>query len=115
MIITRDVISFAFANDEVEIDSIPLSEVDFVIEMKEIRERRTSVVGSLTGAPDMHSKENSSQLTHSLQISTIKDGASSKLHSCELLEICCDHFEMQVTTQGAAIIFKLTQEKTSSN
>ena len=38
MIITRDVVSFAFADDDVEIDEIPLSEVDYVIEMKEMRE-----------------------------------------------------------------------------
>ena len=96
MIITREVVSFAFANDEVEIDSIPLSEVDYVVEMKEMRERRSSMVhvaavdnggpalqssGALSGGNASHGSldvhAQAPLLSYSLQIATLRDGHNS--------------------------------------
>ena len=72
MIITKEVISFAFVKDELEIDYIPLSEVEFIKEMKDIGDRRSSVGQALVAAE--YSKSSTS---HTIQISTTKNGHNS--------------------------------------
>jgi hypothetical protein len=69
VVITNEVISFAFAKDEMEIDYIPLSEIEFIKEMTEVLERRSSIVQDVG---DGHPEE-----SHALQISTMKDGHNS--------------------------------------
>jgi hypothetical protein len=70
VVVTNDVISFAFVKDEMEIDNIPLSEVEFVKEMAEVLENRprVEVLDPGDGAPDN---------SHALQISTAKEGHNS--------------------------------------
>ena len=74
--ITKEVISFAFVKDEMEIDHIPLSEVEFVREMVDIGERRSSI----TKIQNMNAEcteKGAGVCAHTLQISTIKDGHNS--------------------------------------
>ena len=71
--ITKEVISFAFVKDEMEIDHIPLSEVEFVREMVDIGERRSSI----TKIQNMNAECTEKGSAHTLQISTIKDGHNS--------------------------------------
>ena len=52
-----------------EIDYIPLSEIEFVKEMTEVLERRSSIV--------LDQEDGQSDESHALQISTIKDGHNS--------------------------------------
>ena len=64
MIITRDIISFAFVGEDHQIDHIPLSEIDFVIEMKD-QESQAGL--EATVAHDQYK----------LQIGTVENGYNS--------------------------------------
>jgi hypothetical protein len=67
VIITKEVISFAFVGQETELDYIPLDEVEFIKEMKDI------VVDSKA----VHIIESEGKETFALQIATVKDGHNS--------------------------------------
>ena len=67
MLITKDVISFAFVGDDNELDYVPLEEVDFIKEMENI------VVES---RPD-HLVESEAKEPLALQIATIAEGYNS--------------------------------------
>ena len=77
--VTRDVISFTFAStDDLEIDRIPLYEIEFVSEMKEKMERRSSIImNGVQSFADSHSQREASNSSFPLQISTIRGGYNS--------------------------------------
>lgn len=65
--ITKEVISFAFEGEEIEIDYIPLSDVDYVCEMKDTGD--TNLLGDLS--------EEGSESLPTLQIATTREGHNS--------------------------------------
>ncbi len=88
VVITKDVISFAFINEDIEIDSIPLAEITSV---KVIRESDINTKGSFRILVEDESDE-----PPLLQISTERDGHNSgrayylRSESKETLDSLCD-------------------------
>ena len=65
MIITKDIVSFAFVGEDQQIDHIPLSEIDFVIEMKD-QENQAGLEATAAQADQ-----------YKVQIATVEDGYNS--------------------------------------
>jgi hypothetical protein len=72
VIVTKDTISFAFSNDEAELDFIPLADIEFVKEIKDFSEglRRNSM-------PSHNSNSTLGEAQPALQIATRRDGYNS--------------------------------------
>jgi hypothetical protein len=68
MLITKEIISFAFVGEEREVDYVPLCEVEFIMEMKDI-----IVDTGPHGIPDPDTTPDSG----AVQIATVKDGHNS--------------------------------------
>ena len=62
---TKEVISFAYEEDEIQIDFIPLAEVDYVKEMSDVGEFRRASSAEMCRDEDEG---------HTLQIATSKEG-----------------------------------------
>ena len=74
-VITKEIISFAYITDDLQIDFIPLAEVDYVKEMNDIGEfRRATHASSRGSSGDITTHEGQG---HTLQIATAKEGHNS--------------------------------------
>ena len=67
VVLTKDVISFAFVGEDSQIDHIPLAEIEFVKEMKE----------AFDAHGDADQKEGAHNDQHKLQIATLPTGYNS--------------------------------------
>jgi len=67
VVITKEIVSFAFIGDDQQIDHIPLSEIDFVVDMKDHEIQAGLEATAVQGADDQYK----------LQIATKKDGYNS--------------------------------------
>ena len=91
VVVTRDVISFSFARDEVELDYIPLADVEFVKLMKDF--------GDVRHKSSLRSQNEPDDSPQVLQIATRRDGYNSGrayyllADSQERLEELLDHIQ----------------------
>ena len=69
VIVTRDIISFSFLEEDAQIDYIPLAEVFFVREMRDTADFNTVLSD--------HGHDEPSQVLHVLQIATEREGYNS--------------------------------------
>ncbi len=111
MVLTKELISFAFVGDENQIDYIPLSEVEFVKEMKDIANASASDVGGKADHEDRFRVQIATVLTgynsgRAYQLST-----SSKASLDALIEHLTKNAKAARKRAGTKTLFRMLQTK----
>jgi hypothetical protein len=110
-VITKELISFAFVGDENQIDYIPLAEIEFVKEMKDIANASASDAGGKADHEDRHRLQIATVLTgynsgRAYQLST-----SSKASLDEILSHLAKNAKAARKRAGTKTLFRMLQTK----
>ncbi len=111
MVITKDLISFAFVGDDNQIDYIPLAEVEFIKEMQDIANATVSDAGGKSDHDDRHRLLIATILTGYNSGRTYQLSTSSKKTLEALLAHLSKNAKSARKRAGTKTLFKMLQMK----